>query len=43
MVDYINGRHSGGSFLDVFASGVFGKAFSELAVADYISNGGEEN
>ncbi|XP_038554293.1 uncharacterized protein si:dkey-33c12.4 [Micropterus salmoides] len=27
MVDYINGRHSGGSFLDVFASGVFGLDF----------------
>lgn len=31
MVDFINGRHSGRSILDVFTSGLFGNA-SELPV-----------
>lgn len=35
MVDFISGRHSSNSILDVFASGLLGKAFSELAVAGY--------
>lgn len=37
MVDFINGRHSGGSLLDVFSSGLLGKAFSEVAVAGYFN------
>lgn len=33
MVDFINGRHSSSSILDVFASGLLGK--NELTVAGY--------
>lgn len=35
MVDLISGRHSSASFLDVFASGLLGKACSEIAVGSY--------